>query len=68
MNTTMKMALVKGILTGFAFAMLVIFARVFIGGIAFTEVVTSMYGILVLICIPAAWIFFFIAGAQKKTA
>ena len=62
----LKKALPKGILLGLGLALVYVLIRLLLNGGNFFDHLFSLYGILLLICIPVAWVFYFYDKEKKK--
>ncbi|MCR5138475.1 MAG: hypothetical protein K6C12_15510 [Oscillospiraceae bacterium] len=62
----MKKALPKGILIGLAIALALILSRTLLGDASFLENLTSLYGILTIICFPIAFVAIIYSSIKKK--
>lgn len=62
----LKKALPKGILVGLGLAVVYVLIRLLLNGGTFFGHLFSLYGILVLIFVPIAWIIYFYDKEKKK--
>ena len=62
----LKKALPKGILLGLGLAVVYVLIRMLLNGGNFLDHLFSVYGILLLICIPIAWVAYFYDKEKKK--
>lgn len=62
----LKKALIKGLPIGLLSALIVICARTLITKTGFAENISSLYGILTLICFPLAFILYYYNEYKKK--
>ena len=62
----LKKALVRGIPTGVVIALGVILIRTLLNGAGYLENLSSVYGILTLICITVAFVSYFYYAFKKK--
>lgn len=62
----LKKALPKGILAGVCFALVYVLIRLLLNGGTFFGHLFSLYGILVLICVPIAWVIYFYDKEKRK--
>ena len=67
MNSILKKSLIRGIPAGLVLALIVIAARVLISKTGFMETLSSLYGILTLICFPVFFVLVFYTGMKKKS-
>lgn len=56
---TLKKALVRGIPTGLGLAVIYILIHMLLNGGNFFSHLFSVYGILILICVPVAWVVYY---------
>ena len=62
----LKKALVRGIPLGVILALAILLVRTLLTDTGFLQNLGSVYGILLLICIPVAWIFYFYNNYKNK--
>ena len=62
----LKKAVIKGLPIGLLSALIVICARMLITKTGFAENVSSVYGILTIICFPLAFILYYCNEYKKK--
>ena len=62
----LKKALPKGICLGIGVALLYVVIRLLINGGNFFDHLFSVYGILTLICVPIAWVYYYYDKEKKK--
>ena len=62
----LKKALPKGILLGVGIALLYVVIRLLLNGGTFFGHLFSVYGILTLICVPVAWVYYYYDKEKKK--
>ncbi len=62
----LKKALPKGIALGLGVALLYVVVRLLLNGGTFFGHLFSVYGILTLICVPAAWVAYYYDKEKKK--
>lgn len=62
----LKKALPKGILCGLGLALVYVVVRLLLNGGTFFGHLFSLYGILLLICVPVAWVIYFYDKEKKK--
>jgi len=62
----LKKALPKGILLGLCLSVVYVVIRLLLNGGTFFGHLFSLYGILTLICIPAAWVIYFYDKEKKN--
>lgn len=61
----LKKALPKGFLLGVGLALLYVVIRLLLNGGTFFGHLFSAYGILTLICVPVAWVFYYYDKEKK---
>lgn len=64
----LKKALPRGILFGVGIALVYVVIRLLLNGGTFFGHLFSVYGILTLICVPVAWVFYYYDKEKKNQA
>ena len=62
----LKKALIRGIPSGLVLALALVLVRMLVSGGTFGGHLSSLYGILLLICFPIAWVLFFYDREKKS--